>query len=586
MRKLIIGALAVIAAVGAFSMDIGHRGGDWVTYDAWKIGVNEAAARRGFSSRSFSSRSFSSRSSSRSSRSLWNRPSRRTTPTVRTPRRTPPTATRTTTRKTTTTSGGYGSKAKKTGTSKSGGYAKKGTKPTVSAKKKFTPNATGKAVQRKVASKSVKRHRAETSKFAKGRSPSTLKSASTYRSNPIAARARTRPITHTTYYNNRNAHYVRIGYTPGIWVGRSYSSFGMYDSMFMWSMLANANSRMYYHHRRDAGFREWRREADRMARDNADLRRQLASLDAKVTNVSGPVDPNYMPEGVDPSVALAADVVASATGALEVTMGTGGTAGNYFAFCNSIRRHAAAGGLKVTCKNTNGSLGNLQGLTAGNFGAIMVQSDVLNEYLRQNPGVKIDALQSDVYKEVVYLIVNKRSGIDSIKDLKPRKHRLYYAGSGATKTMQGFARQDRSYVAMYKSGTQVNADVATLRMVANNPNGAMLFVCGLKCDLIQKANDMFGDQLQMAEVDDGDFNDAKDQFGSRIYDFVEVPRIYTNLMPSSWIGSGSIETLAVNAIFVLSKEWAEEKGMKGLSALEAALWPAMKEIRTKVGAPE
>lgn len=571
MRKLIIGGLVAFAAVFTLSIDFNHNSGDWVSYSEWMdgknfaieltVGVTEVEARSRSRSRS-SSRSSYKRSSSRSSSSLWNR---------------------TSSRKATTSSGGYKKKATTTRATSSGGYKKKGT-GTTTAKKKFTPNATGKAVQRKTANKSVAKHRAETSKFARGKSPTAATSASTYNKNPIATRARSRPITYDRYYSNRSAYYGRVGYVPGIWVGRSYSSFGMYDSLFMWSMLSNANSRMYYHHRRDPGFQEWRREADRMSRDNADLRAQLAALDAKVANVSGPIDPNYMPEGVDPAIALSAEVVASATGELKVTMGTGGINGNYFAFCNSIKRNA--GDLKVDCKNTNGSLGNLQGLVDGTFGAIMVQSDVLNEYLRQNPNVKIDALQSDIYPEVVYLIVNKRSGIDSIGDLEPRKHRLYYAGSGATKTMQGFARQDNDYVEIYRSGTQVNADVDTLRMVANNPNGAMLYVCGLNCGLIQMANDMFGDQLQMAAVDDGDFNDAEDQFGNDIYNFVEIPRIYENLMPSTWIMSDSIETLAVSAIFVLSKEWAEEKGMKGLSALEAALWPAIKEIQRKVGVPE
>jgi len=304
---------------------------------------------------------------------------------------------------------------------------------------------------------------------------------------------------------------------------------------------------------------------------------------AKIESTGLKRDSDYMPKDVDPSVVLAAEVVAKQSPD-ELVMGTGGASGNYLAFCNMLKANVKS--IKIVCQQNDGSVANIMGIVNGTLGAGFVQSNVFNKWLKDNPNVKIDALQSTVYPEVVFLIANRQAGISSIKDFDHKKHRLYFAGSGAYRTMAGFAEEDEKYLDMFWAGVQVGASDKTLQMVASNPNGVMMHVCGMQCDFIRQANDKYGDKLTMAAVDDWDFNDAVDQFGNTIYRFVNVPPIYEKLQEGSWISSGAKETLAVDAVFVLSKAWAETAGMDGLSTLESGLWPSFDMIQNKVGVPK
>jgi len=83
--------------------------------------------------------------------------------------------------------------------------------------------------------------------------------------------------------------------------------------MFLWFMLRQASGPTFmYNHQNDPGVKAFREEADKLAADNADLKKQLADLDAKMDTLRQDgvkPDPNAMPKGVDPSVALAAEKV-------------------------------------------------------------------------------------------------------------------------------------------------------------------------------------------------------------------------------------------------------------------------------------
>ena len=556
MKKLLSMSLVMLAAFAiAFSANFTYKP-QTQYYGVSLVAEAEAKFRGGGGFRSFR------RSGSKTSKSLWNRSSKSKSsksykPAPSKKKVVPPSK----------KSGGYGKTTKKSGGTKSVGKK----------------SSTSSALQRRASTKSMATHRKETSKFKK---PVTRPNASTMRNYRNTGIAKSTPrMTRDRYYSNRSAYYGRTGWSQPVYVHNSYSSFGMWDAVFMWSML-DLHRSMYYHHRTDPGFVQWRREADRLARDNAELRAKLNKLDAEMTTMQTQgvaVNANYQPNGVPSNVMLSADVVASQQG--QLVMGTGGPTGNYYAFCKEIQKNVTDG-MNVDCKNTTGSVANMDGMLAGKYGAIMVQSDVYNEWLRKNPGERIDGLQASVYPEVVFLIAHKDAGIDDISDIDVNKHRLYVTGGGAKKTLVGFARQDEKYANLLRIGVQTAPTTETLKMVANNPNGVMMYVCGLKCGLVQQANDMFGDKLRMAAVNDWDFNDAKDQFGKTIYRFVEIPTTYKNLQQGGWFGKGKdVESLAVEAVLIVSKDWVEQQGADGMAKLEAAIWPAMSVIQDRVGVP-
>lgn len=109
-----------------------------------------------------------------------------------------------------------------------------------------------------------------------------------------------------TYTLNRQSYYR--SYQPPTYVYNMRPSYGMWDAMFMWMMLDNMNHNAYYHHRQDADWQAWRADANKQAETNAELKAKLAAMDAKVKELEGqkvPVNPAYMPEGVDPAIAVA-----------------------------------------------------------------------------------------------------------------------------------------------------------------------------------------------------------------------------------------------------------------------------------------
>lgn len=115
------------------------------------------------------------------------------------------------------------------------------------------------------------------------------------------------------YTTNRDNYYRGYGWSAPGYAYRSFPSFGLWDAMFLWFMLRQASGPTFmYNHQNDPGVKAFREEANKLAADNADLKKQLADLDAKMDQMRKDgvkPDPNAMPKDVDPSVAMAAEKV-------------------------------------------------------------------------------------------------------------------------------------------------------------------------------------------------------------------------------------------------------------------------------------
>ncbi|MBF0320047.1 MAG: hypothetical protein HQL01_09650 [Nitrospirae bacterium] len=133
-----------------------------------------------------------------------------------------------------------------------------------------------------------------------------------YGSNPIVSRSR--GYDQNTYAYRRDNFYTANNYQPPQYAFMGAPSFGMWDAMFLWFMLDHISdrnySRMYYNHQNDPDFKKWRQEADKLSGENAELKAKLASLDKQVAELKGePLDPTYMPPGMDADIALNKKVV-------------------------------------------------------------------------------------------------------------------------------------------------------------------------------------------------------------------------------------------------------------------------------------
>jgi hypothetical protein len=128
----------------------------------------------------------------------------------------------------------------------------------------------------------------------------------------------TRVSSYSTLVVHRNSYYSSWGYVPPSYIYGYGPHFGMWDAIFIWSLASAAGNAAqadwFYHHQYDPGYIDWRRQAEIEAQQNADMRAQLATIDQRISTLEAQGvarDPNYLPPGADPQVALAAENVVS-----------------------------------------------------------------------------------------------------------------------------------------------------------------------------------------------------------------------------------------------------------------------------------
>lgn len=126
----------------------------------------------------------------------------------------------------------------------------------------------------------------------------------------------------------------------------------------------------------------------------------------------------------------------SGASATKMTMGTGGTAGTYYAFGGVlgqyIKNHA---GIDVTVVSTDGSKANIQGIAAGDYQLGTVQSDVIAYAWEGTRSFESDGkvdnfrVVAGLYAETVQL-VTMNPEIKSVADLKGKSVSIGAPGSG------------------------------------------------------------------------------------------------------------------------------------------------------------
>lgn len=130
----------------------------------------------------------------------------------------------------------------------------------------------------------------------------------------------------------------------------------------------------------------------------------------------------------DTSAAPSTDIIK------DITVGTGGTTGTYYAFTTAVGQILNTDDYKFTVVSTGGSQANIEMIQDGDAQFAIVQNDVMNYAYKGTNG--FDAPITDfsvigcVYSEVCQLVATKASGIKTIADLKGKNVAVGDAGSG------------------------------------------------------------------------------------------------------------------------------------------------------------
>ena len=133
---------------------------------------------------------------------------------------------------------------------------------------------------------------------------------------------------------------------------------------------------------------------------------------------------------------LALALSLASCGAAKMTMGTGGTAGTYYAYGSILGTTIKDNtGIGVTAVSTEGSKANIQGIDAGIYQLATVQSDVLayawagtNSFAEEGKVVSFRVV-AGLYAEAVQLVTMDKS-IKSVADLKGKSVSIGAPASG------------------------------------------------------------------------------------------------------------------------------------------------------------
>lgn len=183
----------------------------------------------------------------------------------------------------------------------SGGYSIPRTPSSSSSTSSGSSSASDKAMSRQGSSDALKRYR-DADKPATTAQPSTSDRGSGW-SWTSGSRRGYSPSSGGSW----SGWYGQRGWSPPRYASPG-RGFGMWDALFLWFMLDSLTSpghaAFFHNHQNDPGVREWRAEAERLAKDNKDLAAKLDQLDKSVAQMKGqPVDPNQLPPDVPVQVA-------------------------------------------------------------------------------------------------------------------------------------------------------------------------------------------------------------------------------------------------------------------------------------------
>lgn len=181
----------------------------------------------------------------------------------------------------------------------------------------------------------------------------------------------TRDYRRDNYYNH---------YSPPMYAYNSSSSFGMWDSMMLWYMLDNISNRnqsaMAYNHSNDPGFQEWRIEANKLAKDNEELRMKLSKLDTSVGTMTGIKNDNYIPPGMDADLMLSSEINNYKA---DLKICAGSSTGTYSKYAYKLKS-TLSDEFNVSVIHTNGSNDNIVNLDNGKCDIAITQRDVFDLY--------------------------------------------------------------------------------------------------------------------------------------------------------------------------------------------------------------
>ena len=299
-------------------------------------------------------------------------------------------------------------------------------------------------------------------------------------------------------------------------------------------MVANAamSAEYAHNHSNDADYLAWRREADRLAASNADLRAKLSAMDQQAPAVaSKPVDPNWLPDGVPPAAALSDEALKASQPDINVCVGPQN--GSYYKVAQQYLLPGAADVANVVPIITRGSLDIKQKLYDGVCDAGFVQGDT-----------DIDGSQFETvfhpFLETAHLLCHDDGKIDKLSNVGVVN---IAQGSGSLMTWQKLSAKSDTVKRIIVNIALSNEDALAKALTTKS---CVFYVAAPHTSTLNKMFER--KELWLVPIDDQNLLDTN--YTERTLSSADLPEEIRH----GW-GEQYVKTIAIPVKFVVSNRW-------------------------------
>lgn len=383
----------------------------------------------------------------------------------------------------------------------------------------------------------------------------------------------------STYFTRRNQYYG--DYNPPVYVYNASPSYGLWDTIFLYSLLSSMNNnsnaaQFAYNHQNDPDYIAWRKDAEKLALENAELKAQLAKLDEQTRKMSGTPDPNFIPSGIDADIAMSQEVLNTLKPTMRVCVAS--INGTYFRVLAGVII-PGTNTVNIIPVTTTGSGEILSNIEKGKCDAGFVQGDSYWNYVEEHNTVNLPFERvSSLYKEATHLICHE-NGPESIGELTSHNTIWFPSMSGAAETWKNFIAENSKYNSVKVNYTSSYEEAAL--KVSQDSNSCMLYVGAPKASKFIKNIDAGAKRMNLVlvDVDDSTLDNTTDPSGKDVYTFGSLGG-YKNLNRNGgcWgYCSGDVDTLYLDADFIVANKW-KNKHKSAYSSFAVDLMGLAKDI--------
>ncbi len=239
--------------------------------------------------------------------------------------------------------------------------------------------------------------------------------------------------------------------------------------------------------------------------------------------------------------------------ATSINVGTGGTTGTYYGFCNVVATVInEKTDMELTVQSSGASKANIQDIDDGIVQMAIVQNDVMDyayngtSLFEKDGAIKSFSTLGAVYAEVCQIVARADSGIKTVADLKGKKVSVGDSGSGVEfNAQQILGAYDITFEDIDKQNLSFQASADALK---DGKIDAFFCTAGAPTVAITDLSTTTG--IVLVEIDNEHLAKLQKDYG--FYAAYTVPAGTYNGIDKD------AQTVAVKATFIVSNELSEE----------------------------